>query len=79
MSNQESKDLQTFEQAMAQLEGIVGALESGNIPLSDLVEQYEKGSKLAEWCRGKLGEASLRIQQVEKHKEALTFQDIEVK
>jgi len=78
MSNQESETKLTFEDALEQLEKIVEALEAGDTPLEKLVLQYEKGTKLLDHCRKKLGEAELRIQKIEKTKDGFALEDIEV-
>ncbi len=39
--------VKTFEQSMAELEGIVTKLEAGDITLDDSLELFEKGIKLA--------------------------------
>jgi len=78
MSNQESETPLSFEAALEKLESIVEALETGDTPLEQLVEQYEKGTKLLELCRKKLGEAELRIQKIEKTKDGFALEDIDV-
>ena len=50
---------------MVQLESIVESLETGETPLTELVEKYEKGTRLIEQCRAKLGDAELRIRKIE--------------
>jgi exodeoxyribonuclease VII small subunit len=55
-----------FEEALKKLEGIVGDMESGDLPLELLLAKYEEGSKLVKICQGKLAEAELKIQQLEK-------------
>jgi exodeoxyribonuclease VII small subunit len=56
-----------FEEALKKLEGIVEAMESDDLPLETLLAKYEEGSKLVKLCRGKLSEAELKIQQLEKN------------
>ena len=61
--NQEKKlEEMTFEEAMAELEALVRASESGKVPLDDMLKQLERGNKLAAFCRGKLGELERRIE-----------------
>ena len=36
----------TFEQALARLEQIVRSLESGNVPLEDLIKLFDEGTAL---------------------------------
>jgi len=55
-----------FEAALKRLEGIVEAMESGDLPLETLLEKYEEGSKLVKVCQAKLEEAELKIQKLEK-------------
>jgi exodeoxyribonuclease VII small subunit len=55
-----------FEDALKKLEGIVEAMESDDLPLEMLLAKYEEGTKLVKICQGKLAEAELRIQQLEK-------------
>jgi len=56
----------TFEESLARLESIVGAMESDTLPLETLLQRFEEGSKLARLCQERLDEAELKIQQVEK-------------
>jgi exodeoxyribonuclease VII small subunit len=50
----------SFEQALAELEAIVRALESGQSPLEQSIEQYERGAALKAHCEAKLAAARLR-------------------
>lgn len=54
----------SFEEELAALEEIVAGLESGEVPLSQLVERYEAGMKHLKNCRAKLAEAEMRIEQL---------------
>ena len=56
-----------FEDALKKLEGIVEAMESQDLPLEALLTKYEDGTRLAKMCQEKLGEAELKIQQLEKN------------
>jgi exodeoxyribonuclease VII small subunit len=55
-----------FEEALKKLETIVDAMESGDLPLENLLAKYEEGMRLAHVCQEKLAEAELKIQQLEK-------------
>ncbi len=55
-----------FEDALKNLESVVEAMESGELPLESLIAKYEEGVKLAKVCQEKLAEAELKIQQLEK-------------
>jgi len=46
--------MKTYEENMKELESIVSQLESGNVPLSEMVALYEAGQKLAGACQSQL-------------------------
>jgi exodeoxyribonuclease VII small subunit len=51
-----------FESAMKRLEEIVKILESGELPLASLLEKYEEGVKLQNFCQVKLDEAERKVE-----------------
>lgn len=55
----------TFETAYAELEAIVGQLDSGELTLEQSVTLYERGRKLAVFCQNLLDQAELRVSQLE--------------
>jgi exodeoxyribonuclease VII small subunit len=65
--NNPAKTRLPFEEALKKLEGIVGAMESDDLPLETLLARYEEGTKLVKICQEKLSEAELKIQQLEKN------------
>ena len=54
----------TFEQALEQLERIVGELESGQAPLERSIEIYERGAALRAHCEARLAAARLRVEKI---------------
>lgn len=54
-----------FEEALARLEEIVGAIEQGQIGLEESIERYEEGMGLIAHCRKILGEAELKVQKLQ--------------
>ena len=54
----------TYEQAYAELEGIVAALESEERTLDEAIAQYERGQALAKHCADLLDKAELKVQQL---------------
>ena len=54
----------TFEQAMAELETVVGDLEGGQIPLEDSIKLYERGAKLKAHCEDKLAKAEEKVARI---------------
>ena len=65
-ANSPAKDL-PFETALQKLEGVVEAMEADDLPLETLLAKYEEGAKLVKVCQEKLGEAEVKIQQLEKN------------
>jgi len=57
-------DALTFEQALAELEKIVGQLESGQAPLEQSIEMYERGAALKAHCEKRLEAARLRVEKI---------------
>lgn len=54
---------------------IVERLESGNIPLEEMLKLYEEGMLLSDRLNGLLKEAELRVQKLAKVHEELTSSD----
>jgi len=52
----------SFENALDRLESIVDEMESGELPLEDLLVRYEEGIKLVKFCSEKLQSAEKRIE-----------------
>ena len=44
----------TYEAALQELEQLVGRLESGAMPLDQLLSGYQRGAELLAFCRDKL-------------------------
>ena len=56
----------SFETSLAELENIVGRLESGDLPLEESLELFENGIKLSRECRTRLTNAERRIEVLMK-------------
>ena len=69
MSNQVKKPAPeaNFEQAMQRLEEIVEQMESGELPLEDLIVRYEEGMKLVKVCQERLASAEQRIEIITRN------------
>jgi exodeoxyribonuclease VII small subunit len=52
----------SFEKAMERLEAIVEEMESGKMPLEDLLVRYEEGMKLVKVCQERLTRAEEKIE-----------------
>ena len=66
MAQDEHDDVKnmTFEAALAELEGIVGKLESGQAPLAESIAIYERGEALKAHCERLLKSAEARIEKI---------------
>ena len=56
----------SFEGALQELEEVAEKLESGELGLDDSIKEFEKGIKLARYCRQKLEEAERKIEILQK-------------
>jgi exodeoxyribonuclease VII small subunit len=54
----------TFEAALAELEGFVAKLESGQAPLAESIAIYERGETLKAHCETLLKSAEARIEKI---------------
>ena len=54
----------SFEDALAELEAIVRALEAGSGSLDEAIRAYERGAALKRHCEAKLQEAQARVETI---------------
>lgn len=54
----------SFEQALAELEEVVAALESGSGGLEEAIKAYERGARLKRHCEERLKSAQERIEKI---------------
>lgn len=57
-------DEMSFEQAMKELESVVGRLERGDVALEDSIALYERGAALKARCEKKLKEAEEKVARI---------------
>lgn len=58
----EELDAMPFEQALERLESLVAKMETGRLPLEELMTDFETGSRLVNACRGKLDALERKIE-----------------
>ena len=56
----------SFEQSIARLEEIVGALEKGDAQLADSLRLFEEGTRLVSACETMLDEAEQKVAKLAK-------------
>ncbi|WP_416898684.1 MAG: exodeoxyribonuclease VII small subunit [Minwuia sp.] len=54
----------SFEAALAELEQIVGKLESGDVDLEKSIDMYARGAQLKQHCEAKLKAAEARVEKL---------------
>jgi exodeoxyribonuclease VII small subunit len=55
----------TYEAAVQELETLLLKMESGQLPLDDLLSQYQRGAELLRFCRHKLDAVEQQIRVME--------------
>lgn len=60
----ENKNEISFEQAIAELQGVVERLEAGKVALEDALALYERGVALVKICNDRLDLAQQRVSAV---------------
>jgi len=67
----------TFEASLSKLEQIVDDMESGELPLEEIIEKYEEGMGYLKVCDDKLAEAEVKIRKLTRDDEGeLTEEDM---
>lgn len=51
----------TYEAALQELEALVASLESGQLPLDQLLTGYQRGAQLLAFCKGRLEAVETQI------------------
>ncbi len=65
MAKRDSEKELTFEQARAELESIITAIEQGKFGLEEMIAQSERAKRLHDHCKRILTEAESRIQRLQ--------------
>src|SRR5438876_524128 len=59
----------SFEKALQRLEKIVEQMESAELPIEEVLKQYEEGIELVKFCGQKLEEAEKKVEVLSKKKD----------
>ena len=54
-----------YEDALAELERLVQAMDGGQMPLDSLLANYRRGAELLEFCRGRLQSVEDQVKVLE--------------
>ncbi|MDD4797211.1 MAG: exodeoxyribonuclease VII small subunit [Eubacteriales bacterium] len=66
----------TFERSMAQLEAVVGQLESGQLELTEVIKLYEEGMKLSKACQKMLDEGQKKLTALREENGTITEEEM---
>ena len=55
----------SYEDALAELERLVAAMEAGQLPLDRLLDSYRRGGDLLAFCRGRLEAVEQQVKVLE--------------
>ena len=66
MNDKKKIEDMSFEEAMLELQTIIRNIETGKDNLEKIIQNYERGNALKEFCEKKLKEAKLRIDKIIK-------------
>ena len=56
---------QRYEDAVAELDRLVSAMESGSLPLDELLQSYKRGAELLTFCRERLKAVEEQVKVLE--------------
>lgn len=63
--NSPTNEAPTYEQALAELEGLVQRMEAGQLPLDQMLASYKRGAELLELCRSRLAAIEQQVKVLE--------------
>ena len=55
----------SYEDALAELDRLVQAMETGQLPLDRLLDSYKRGADLLQFCRGRLEAVEQQVKVLE--------------
>jgi exodeoxyribonuclease VII small subunit len=57
---------ESYEAGLLELEQLIGRLESGQLPLDELLSGYQRGAQLLQFCRSKLESVEQQVQLLDE-------------
>ena len=67
----------SFEDALEKLEGLVATMESGDVPLADLIERFQEGNRLLAICTKRLRDAEQRIELLKQDRKGFSLENFD--
>ncbi|MGY1490338.1 exodeoxyribonuclease VII small subunit [Methylobacillus pratensis] len=65
----------SFETAMTELEGLVGQIESGQLPLEQSLAAYKRGSELLQHCQKSLADVEQQVRILTESNQLQPYND----
>ena len=65
MTKSKPQKPQSFEAALAEIEGIVASMEGGELPLEQSLAAYKRGAELLQYCQAQLRDAQQQVKILE--------------
>ncbi|HEY8353620.1 MAG TPA: exodeoxyribonuclease VII small subunit [Methylophilaceae bacterium] len=69
------EELPSFEQALKELETIVAQMESGQLPLEQSLQAYQRGSVLLQQCQKALADIEQQVRLLSEDNSLQTYRD----
>lgn len=66
-----------FEKSLERLEALVEEMETGKLPLEQMIKHFEEGSRLVTLCSDKLNEVEQKIEKLVRKGGTLTTEPFE--
>ncbi len=75
-ARKKSADDLPYEQAVDRLETLITQMESGDIPLAEMVSKYEEGVRLWRACEQQLSKAQATLEQIRETRGELALEPV---
>ncbi|MDP2248022.1 MAG: exodeoxyribonuclease VII small subunit [Nitrosomonadales bacterium] len=66
---------QSFEGALKDLEAIVAQMETGQFPLEQSLQAYQRGSELLQYCQKSLADIEQQVRLLNENNTLQTYKD----
>ncbi|MGF1448991.1 MAG: exodeoxyribonuclease VII small subunit [Opitutales bacterium] len=75
-ARKQSAEALPYEQAVERLETLITQMESGEIPLAEMVSKYEEGVRLWRACEQQLSKAQTTLEQIRETRGELALEPV---
>jgi exodeoxyribonuclease VII small subunit len=71
----QKEPLQNFETSLKELEAIVAQMESGQLPLEQSLQAYQRGSELLQFCQKSLADIEQQVRLLNENNTLQPYND----